>query len=361
MVLSSFMRRALALAARGRGKTSPNPMVGALVVRDGSIIGEGWHKRAGEPHAEILALQQAGRRARGAELYLTLEPCAHFGKTPPCTKAIIASGIRRVSIAMLDRNPLVFGRGKTALKRAGIEVLIGDGEAEARKLNEAFVFAMERRRPFVIAKFAASLDGKLATARGDARWITNEVSRRFAHRLRDEADGVLVGSGTILTDDPMLTVRLVRTDHQPLRIVLDSRGRIPKSAKIFDTTQAPTLYVTTAEVAERRKHELCGVELLPLPLTDGHLDLTSLIVELHRREVRSLLVEGGPGLLTVFFEANLVNKVYAFLAPLLIGGREAPTAYEGRGVEWLADATRLRDVEIRRLGDNVVVSGYPTV
>ncbi len=359
----SFMQRALRLAARARGRTSPNPMVGAVLVKDGRIVGEGFHARAGEPHAEIVALRQAGEAARGATLYVTLEPCCHYGRTPPCTQALIAAGVAEVHMAMLDPNPRVAGRGRAELEAAGIRTFVGELEAEARALNEVFVHWITTRRPFVIAKFAMSLDGKIATRTGDARWITGPAAREWTHRLRDQVDAILVGVNTVIADDPQLTTRLDKDDvHHPLRVIVDSRGRIPPTARVLDPELPGRTVVATTEAMSAEQRRILsdrGVEVWTLPAEDGRVDLSALLDRLGRDEITSLLVEGGGTVLGTFFAKGLVNKVVAFIAPLIIGGREAPTPVDGLGADRLAQAQRLKWDRIERLGADVLLIGYP--
>ncbi|HEY66108.1 MAG TPA: bifunctional diaminohydroxyphosphoribosylaminopyrimidine deaminase/5-amino-6-(5-phosphoribosylamino)uracil reductase RibD [Caldilineae bacterium] len=358
-----FMRRALRLAERGRGRTSPNPMVGAVLVRDGQIIGEGFHPRAGEPHAEIMALRQAGKSARGATLYVTLEPCCHFGRTPPCTRAIIAAGVAEVHMAMLDPNPRVAGRGRAELEAAGIRTFVGELEAEARVLNETFIHWITTGRPFVIAKFAMSLDGKIATRSGDSRWITGPAAREQVHQLRDQVDAILVGVNTVIADDPQLTTRLDKDDiRHPLRVIVDSRGRIPLTAQVLDPVLPGRTMVATTEampIEQRRALSFRGVQVLVLPSQDGRVSLPDLLEELGRREVTSVLVEGGGTIIGTFFAQRLVDKVVAFIAPIIIGGREAPTPVGGLGVERLSQALRLERVQVEWLGSDLLVTGYP--
>ncbi len=359
-----WMRLALALAARGRGRTSPNPVVGAVIVRDGEVVGEGYHERAGTPHAEIHALHMAGERARGAVLYVNLEPCCHFGRTPPCTEAILAAGIAEVHMAMLDPNPRVNGRGRARLEEAGVRTIVGELEEEARELNEAFTTYITIGRPFVIAKFAASLDGKIATRTGHSRWISGEEARCRVHELRDTVDAILVGADTVIADDPLLTTRLPgRECRHPLRIVADSRGRVPTEARIFEPALPGRTLVaaTPAFPSERRAAlEARGVEVLVLPADpQGRVDPVALLETLGRREVTSLLLEGGGTLLEAFFRAGLVDKVLAFIAPLIIGGRESPTAVAGEGFARLEEAVRLERVRVERVGEDILVSGYP--
>lgn len=358
------MRRALELAAQARGRTSPNPLVGAVVVRGGRVVGEGYHRQAGTPHAEVHALHAAGDLARGATLYVNLEPCSHHGRTPPCTEALIAAGIAEVHMAMLDPNPRVNGQGRARLEEAGIHTIVGECEAAARELNEAFVSYITAGRPFVVAKFAASLDGKIATRTGESRWITGEAARRQGHDLRDTMDAILVGAGTALADDPLLTTRLPdREGRHPRRVLLDSRGRVPLTARAFDPAlPAQTLLATTAALSAERQAALegRGVEVLRLPAdAAGRVDLPALLAALGRREVTSLLVEGGGTVLGSFLQAGLVDKVVAFVAPLLIGGRDAPGAVAGAGVARLAEAVRLERVQVERVGEDIRITGYP--
>jgi len=358
------MHRALELAGCARGRTSPNPLVGALVVHDGEIVGEGYHQRAGTPHAEVDALRAAGALARGGILYVNLEPCNHYGRTPPCSEAIIAAGIVEVHMAMLDPNPIVNGQGRARLEQAGIRTVVGECAAEAADLNEAFVTWITAGRPFVIAKFACSLDGKIATRTGESRWISGEAARQRVHELRDTADALLVGANTVIADDPLLTTRLPgREVHHPLRVIADSRGRIPLEARAFDPALPgkTSVAATPAFPVERREAlRQRGIEVLTLPAdAQGRVDLRALLAELGRREVTSLLVEGGGTLLESFFRAHLVDKLLCFIAPLLIGGREAPSALSGEGVAHLSEAPRLERLHVEQVGVDILVSGYP--
>ncbi|QIA27770.1 bifunctional diaminohydroxyphosphoribosylaminopyrimidine deaminase/5-amino-6-(5-phosphoribosylamino)uracil reductase RibD [Thermaerobacter sp. PB12/4term] len=360
----AFMRRALRLAARARGRTHPNPIVGAVIVRDGEVVGEGFHRRAGEPHAEIEALRTAGERARGATLYVTLEPCCHYGRTPPCTGAIMAAGVRRVVVAMVDPDPRVAGRGIAALAAAGIEVAVGLEEEAARRLNEAYIVHRRLGRPMVTAKYAMTLDGRIATARGDSRWVTGIRARRWAHRLRDRVDAILVGVGTVLADDPLLTVRLHPGGRDPLRIVLDSHARTPPTARVVQVARlspAPTWVAVTpgAPAARVRGLEEAGARIVTLPAgPDGRVSLPHLLRLLAAEGVVHLLVEGGATVHGAFFGARLVDRVVALVAPKLAGGAEAPGPIAGPGVERMADAPVLRRVFARRLGSDWLIGGY---
>lgn len=355
-----LMKRALCLAKRGQGRTSPNPMVGAVLVKDGRIVGEGFHPRAGEPHAEIFALRQAGEQARGATLYVNLEPCCYYGRTPPCTQSLIAAGVAEVHLAMFDPNPLVAGRGRAELEAAGIRTIVGEREAEARALNEIFAHWITTGRPFVIAKFAMSLDGKIATRTGDARWITAPAARHYVHRLRNQVDAILVGVETVIADDPLLTTRLEKADvRHPLRVILDSTGRIPPTARVLDVALPGRTVIAATEVMPTERQQALMVEVLVLPADDERVSLTALLATLGQRQVTSLLVEGGGTVLGSFFAHGLVDKVLVFLAPLIIGGRDAPTPVEGTGVACIAEAWRLECVRVRQLGPDVLISGYP--
>ncbi|MBI1885738.1 MAG: bifunctional diaminohydroxyphosphoribosylaminopyrimidine deaminase/5-amino-6-(5-phosphoribosylamino)uracil reductase RibD [Chloroflexi bacterium] len=356
------MARALRLARRVLGTTSPNPAVGAVVVRDGRIVGEGATQPPPGPHAEVVALSRAGEAARGGALYVSLEPCCHQGRTPPCVDAILEAGVSEVHIAMLDPDPSVNGGGRAALEAAGLKVTVGEGEEAARRLLEAYVKHRLARLPFVIAKFAASLDGRIAAASGDSRWVAGPQARAWAHRLRTRIDAIMVGSGTVVIDDPLLTARPGgRTARrQPLRVVVDTRGRTPPMAQIL-TGPAPTLVATADDtsLAWRASVEAAGAEVLLLPREGEHVDPYPLLVALAERGVVSLLVEGGGVLLGSLFDRGLVDKVHAVIGPAIIGAADAPAAVAGRGAYRMADALRLRDVSVRRLGEDILVTGYP--
>jgi riboflavin-specific deaminase-like protein len=445
------MKKALRLAARGEGSVSPNPMVGAVVVRDGEIVGRGFHRRYREPHAEVEALQRAGGKARDATLYVTLEPCNHQGLTPPCTEAILAAEISRVVVAVQDPNPRVTGGGAKLLEEKGVRVEIGLLEAESRRLNEAWFKWVETGLPFIIAKAACSLDGRTATAAGESQWITGEASRAYGHRLRRAADAILVGIGTVLADDPQLTARLgggqklaggaglahsgkpvppfsayspeppLRTPssgntgfqpennedflyslpgrdldlsqvaqasrlctennkqqtanpitknqkpktkdrgNDPIRIILDSRLRIPLTARVLHLdSPAPTWIATTTQAPPAKVAALqdLGAEVLMMPAEEGRVALKFLLHFLGDRRVQSLLVEGGPAVLGSFFDQRLVDKFFFFYAPKILGGRDDYPAVAGKGTARLQDASQARELTIRRLGPDFLVSGY---
>ena len=352
------MREALRIARHAEGRTSPNPLVGAVVVRDGKIVAQGWHRRAGTPHAEIHALNMAGELARGATLYVTLEPCSHFGRTPPCALAIVDAGIKKVVAAMSDPNPKVAGRGFEILRSAGIEVEVGLLEDEARKLNETFLKWVTRKLPFVTLKFACSLDGKIATVGGQSQWISCEESRKFSHGLRDINDAILVGIGTVLADNPRLTTRLV-DGKNPVRVIVDSNARIPLDAQVVTDKSARTIVAVTsnAPVEKVSALESLGVEIVTAG--DGQrVDLRTLMSELAAREITSVLVEGGATIHFAMLEAQLVDKVLAFVAPKILGGSQALTAVAGAGFVNLSDAVELENFTVQQLGADFLLSGY---
>jgi diaminohydroxyphosphoribosylaminopyrimidine deaminase/5-amino-6-(5-phosphoribosylamino)uracil reductase len=352
-----FMRRALALARRGLGKTSPNPAVGAVLVRKGRVLGEGWHKRAGAPHAEVFALRELERlalpTANGATLYVTMEPCSTWGRTPPCTDAIIAAGVKRVVVAARDPNPKHNGRGLKMLRGDGIRVEAGLLAKEAAGMNAGFNKWITTGMPLVIAKAAMSLDGKIATRTGDSKWITSEAARREAHRLRAQVDAILVGANTVIRDNPELTVRHGVRGKQPWRVVVDARGRVSRRAKIFrDAQRRCTLVLTTSlsSATWRRYLSGKGVEAIVLPHKRGRIDLRAALKALGRLDITSVLVEGGGELLGLFFDARLVDRVALFYAPIVIGGRGAVAAVGGEGAFRVGEAVRLRDCRWRLVG-----------
>ena len=356
-----FMSRALELARAVQGRTSPNPSVGAVLVKHGSILGEGATERPGDRHAEVVALQAAGSEAKGATMYVTLEPCSHSGRTPPCTEAIIAAGVAEVCFAHEDPDPNVSGRGREQLERAGVVLSEGAGEAEARRINEGYLMHRTQGRPFVIAKFAASLDGKIAATSGDSRWVSGPGTRGWSHDLRTRIDAIAVGVSTVVIDNPQLTARPndELSDHQPLRVVLDSRGRTPKDAGVI-SCDSPTLIATTSASPEAWRDEIAQagarVEVLPADGA-GQVSLPALMKTLAKSDVLTLLVEGGGVLHGSFFDQGLVDKVHAVIVPMIIGG-DAPSAVAGRGAERMADALRLHEVTFEQLGQDLLVIGY---
>jgi diaminohydroxyphosphoribosylaminopyrimidine deaminase / 5-amino-6-(5-phosphoribosylamino)uracil reductase len=353
----AYMERAIELARRGSGLVSPNPMVGAVVVSDGAIVGEGSHEGPGLPHAEVVALDRAGERARGATLFTSLEPCDHYGRTPPCTEAIVRAGIARVVSATRDPNPVVDGQGVRSLRARGVEVVEGIREAESLRLNAGFAKHVRTGMPFVIWKAAASLDGKVAARDGSSRWITGEAARADVHRLRAWADAIVVGAGTALADDPELTVR--DPDYRgrpPLRVLVDARGRVGPSGDLFDD-QAPTLVATTelASMKARDAWREAGAEVLVME-TDGEgVGLTALMGDLGKRDLQGVLLEGGPTLAWSAVEEGLVDTIVLYLSPKLLGGRDAPTVLDGRGFAPIGQALPMRISSVERVGEDLRV------
>lgn len=356
-----YMQLALDLAASAKGKTNPNPLVGAVIVKDGSIVGTGLHRKAGEPHAEVHAFRMAGEHAKDATLYVTLEPCSHFGKTPPCANLVKESGVKRVVVAMQDPNPSVAGRGIKLLRDAGIDVEVGVLEQQARRLNERFIHNMLTSRPFVISKFAMTLDGKIATYSGHSQWITGEEARANVHELRDEVDAILVGIGTVLKDNPALTTRLKeRTGKNPVRIVLDRELRTPLDAKIIQTDEAKTIIVTAEDQQQKASaFENLGVELLYVPVMDRKLDLNAMLDELYKRGITDLLVEGGGEVNASFLRNGLIQKFLVYVAPKVLGGRNSITPFTGDDVETVDAAMLLQFAEVDKIGEDLCITAYP--
>lgn len=359
MTDAAYMQRALDLARRGRGWVNPNPLVGAVVVRDGEIVGEGFHPRIGEPHAEVFALREAGEKARGATIYVTLEPCNHWGRTPPCTQAIIDAGIRHVVAATWDANPLTAEQSRRTLEAAGVTLSVGLLEADARRLNEPFFHFMRTRRPFVVMKTAMTMDGKIATPSGHSQWISGEVSREHVHELRATYAGVMVGIGTVLADDPSLTCRLPDA-HAPARIVVDPRAETPPDAKLF-TDPSPVILAIApqADPERRRALEARGAQLLEVPLADNgrHLDLTTLMTLLGEHGIDSILLEGGGGLNASALRAGIVTKVVTFIAPKLLAGDGIPPTH-GPAFATMDQALPLRDLSCHPSGADLRLEAY---
>jgi len=359
---ADFMETALDLARQGWGYTSPNPMVGAVVVRDGKIVGQGFHQMVGGPHAEVHALEDAGESARGATLYVTLEPCNHQGRTPPCTQRVIRSGIRRVVVAMEDPNPDVRGGGNAFLRSRGIEVEVGVLENAARQLNEIFIKYITTQQPFVILKCAATLDGRIATRTGDSRWVSGEKSREYVHRIRHGVDGILVGIGTVLADDPSLTTRLEdQKGLDPTRIILDTRLSISTDAKILNLdSDAETILVTGDAVAEKKKEAFKNrsIRVLEAPLKDGRINLPLLMSRLGYIGITSLLIEGGSRVITSALHSRIVDKICFFYAPKILGGDDGVPICSGAGPDYMRQCIPLRDTEMHRFGEDMMIQGY---
>jgi diaminohydroxyphosphoribosylaminopyrimidine deaminase/5-amino-6-(5-phosphoribosylamino)uracil reductase len=350
-----YMIRALELADRGRGAVEPNPLVGAVVVRDGIVVGEGRHERFGQAHAEVNALHQAGDRARGSDLFVTLEPCSHFGKTPPCTEAVRRAGVRRVVSAMLDPFPKVSGQGASRLREAGIVVEVGVGEAAARRLNAPYLKRLRTGRPWVHAKWAMTLDGKIATRTGQSKWITGEAARARVHELRGRMDAIVVGKGTLLADDPLLTAR-PPGPRTATRVVLTTTGEgLPATCRLLETVEAgPVLVVTSsAHVARPSGWRDRGAEVVGLP----DVDVNSVLTELGRRGMTNVLIEGGGDTLGRFRDAGEIDEIHAFIAPKLFGGARALTPVGGVGIAELNESWNLSEWDVERLGDDLLIRG----
>ena len=357
------MERAISLAKLALGQVSPNPAVGALIVRDDDIVGQGYTQPPGSSHAEIMALNEAGARASGGVMYVTLEPCCHYGRTPPCTKAIIAAGIKEVHAAMLDPNPLVSGKGLKELENAGIKTHLGEHADDASEIVESYVKFITTGRPFVTIKYAMSLDGKIAARTGDSKWISSDESRRYVHFLRYTTDAVMVGVNTILTDDPQLTSRAsIRggvAKNQPLRVIVDAHGRTPLTAKVFNLPGQVLLAVSDkVSAAQKKAYKKLGAEVLELPAKRGLIDLDKLLIVLGKKQIAGVLVEGGAALLGSLCDNNLVDKAVVFVAPVIIGGEKARTAVGGKGADKVVNSIKLQRVKTRRSDSDMMITGY---
>ncbi|MTI48237.1 bifunctional diaminohydroxyphosphoribosylaminopyrimidine deaminase/5-amino-6-(5-phosphoribosylamino)uracil reductase RibD [Sporosalibacterium faouarense] len=357
-----FMERAIDLATRGSGYTNPNPLVGAVIVKNNKVIGEGYHKYYGGSHAEINAFNNSTEQVEGATMYVTLEPCSHYGKTPPCVKAIVDKGIRKVVIGMEDPNPVVAGRGIKFLKENDIEVVSEVMVDEVKKLNEIFIKYITTRKPFCILKTAMTLDGKIATITGDSKWITNKNSRKYVHEIRHRVSGIMVGIGTVLKDDPMLTTRFIQTEaRNPIRIIVDSKCRIPLDSKVLNINSNSKTIVATTKQADNKKIEKIkerGAEVLVVPMKDRRVDLNSLIGTLGEKGIDSVLIEGGSTLSSSAINEDIVDKYMSFIAPKIIGGKNAKTPVAGKGCSVMKDAIILKDLNIKRFGDDLMIEGY---
>ncbi len=353
-----WMKRALSLAKRGQSWTRPNPLVGAVIVKDGKIIGEGYHRKFGDAHAEIDALNSVNtsnqKKIPGSTIYVTLEPCSHFGKTPPCADALIKAGIHEVYYASHDPNPLVSLRGIKKLEAAGIKTHFGPFTPEAQELNVAFMSFFEKKRPYVALKFAASLDGKIATWSGNSQWITNEKARKYTQRLRGKFHAILVGKNTVLKDNPNLGTHNKKL-QDPLRIILDSTLEIPITSNVFRDKNV--IMVTTSRAPAQRKNAYEQAQIELVIQNHDHIQIPELLKELQRKDIQSILVEGGSETLGSFLDAKLVDHVYVFHAPLLIGGKNALPAISGQGVESVEKALRLQEIKYHHFGDNLLTEG----
>lgn len=354
------MKRAITLAVKGQGKVNPNPLVGAVIVKDGKIIGEGYHKKYGEAHAEINALNSLNESSKGATIYVTLEPCSHFGKTPPCVSKIIDSEISRVVIGMKDPNPLVAGRGIKKLKEAGIEVTIGVLEEQCRKINEVFIKYITTKIPFVVLKTAMTIDGKIATKTGQSKWITSEESRKLVHSIRNSMAGIMVGVNTVIEDNPELTCRITN-GRNPYRIIVDSKLRIPIDSKVVINNSDNKTIIATTNKGNKEKLKLLeskGIKMLLIGEKDGQVSLKELINKLGQVGVDGVLIEGGGSINFSALESGIVDKIMFFVAPKIIGGSEAKTPVEGEGVTTVNDAFKLSNLNVHTIGTDILIEGY---
>lgn len=354
-----YMRLAMQLAGNAIGRTSPNPLVGAVIVKDNRVVGCGWHRKAGTPHAEVHALNQAGELAQGADVYVTLEPCAHYGKTPPCAKALVEAKVKNVYGGLLDVNPKVAGKGFKILEDAGIHVEYGFLQDELRKQNEVFFKWIEHKKPFIVLKAAMTLDGKIATATGQSKWITNETSRAYGYKLRDIYDGIMVGINTVIEDNPMLTAR-VDGGKNPIRIVVDSSLKIDINANVVQDKSAKTIIATTDKANKDKilKLQAQDVDVIVVDKDENDkVDIEKLLDILGQQNICSILVEGGATLNGSFVSKKLVDKVYFFIAPKIIGGKEAKTPVAGTGILNLQEALTLKDIQFEKLEEDILIIG----
>ncbi|HHT9111547.1 MAG TPA: bifunctional diaminohydroxyphosphoribosylaminopyrimidine deaminase/5-amino-6-(5-phosphoribosylamino)uracil reductase RibD [Candidatus Brocadiaceae bacterium] len=354
-----YMSLALELAEKGRGRVEPNPMVGAVLVKDGAIVGKGYHQIFGGAHAEIHAINEGGENGKGASLYVSMEPCAHFGKTAPCADAIIRAGITKVVAAVADPNPVTAGRGIRKLKDAGIEIQIGVLEHQARRLNAPFFKLMQKGIPYVIAKWAMSLDGKIATYTGESKWITSEESRGYVHKIRGQVDGILVGINTVLRDDPLLTCR-TEGGRNPRRIIIDSNALLPLNSRLLNTINESEVVVAVNKNAQVERIEILrqlGCRVIQTCNTMDRVDLKELFYRLGEMELTNILVEGGSRVITSFFEERLVDKVMVFIAPIIIGGEGARSPVLGKGIDTIREATEIREITVQRISKDILVEG----
>ena len=357
-----YMKIAMDLAKKGEGFTSPNPMVGAVIVKEGKVVGTGFHKALGEAHAEVVAIDKAGDSAKGATLYVTLEPCNHTGRTPPCTGKIVDANISRVVVAMKDPNPDVKGGGIDYLKQHGIDIVLGVCKDKAKKLNEAFIKYVGTKRPFVIIKCAATLDGRIATKTGDSRWVSGKESRAFVHRLRHAVDAIMIGINTVKQDDPSLTTRLNDLKgHDPFRIILDTHLAISENAKVLRLNSASdTIIVTGNSISEKKKTQIENkrIRIIKSPVKDGLIDLDSLMDRLGDFNITSVLIEGGSRVIAKALDEKIVDKIIFFYAPKIMGGDDGVPVCKGQGPDLMKDCIPVKDINVRRFGDDVMIEGY---
>ncbi|NFD29910.1 bifunctional diaminohydroxyphosphoribosylaminopyrimidine deaminase/5-amino-6-(5-phosphoribosylamino)uracil reductase RibD [Clostridium botulinum] len=357
-----YMEKALKLAERGEGKVNPNPKVGAIVVKNNKIIGEGYHKYFGGPHAEVYALKEAGEKAKGATIYVTLEPCSHYGKTPPCAESIVKMGISKAIIAMKDPNPLVEGRGIDILKQNGIEVVTGIMEKESKKLNEVFIKYITKKKPFVVLKTASTLDGKIATRTGESKWITGEEARYKVHQIRNDLSGIMVGIDTVIKDNPLLTTR-IEGGRSPKAIIVDSNLRIPLESKILETLNKRAIYIAATKKhkspSKKNVLENLGAKVLEFEENEeGKVPLNELMQYLGSEGVDSILLEGGSTLNFSALKEGIVDKVMCFIAPKIMGGQDSKNMIGGNGVESLKDIFKLENLKFEKIGQDILIEGY---
>lgn len=359
MTDEKFMARALELAKQGEGHVSPNPLVGAVVVKDGRMIGEGYHEKYGEAHAEVNAIRRATECVKGATIYVTLEPCSHYGKTPPCAELLIQSELKRVVIGCLDPNDLVSGRGVKMLEDAGIEVTVGVLEDACKKMNEIFIHYITKKTPFVIMKTAMTLDGKIATVTGASKWITGESARKQVHQLRNRVSGIMVGIETVLTDNPELSCRIENGVH-PIRLIVDSKLRIPFDAKVLDRQKEQKTIIGTTHLCNQEKYQALlekGIEVIVLPSKEGQVDLHAFMQVLGEQNIDSILLEGGATLNFSMLKEGLVHRVESYIAPKIFGGNQAPTSVGGKGFSQVEDAIELENLELQKVGEDLWIQG----
>ena len=354
-----FMKMALALAKKAEGLTNPNPLVGAVLVKNGKVLARGYHKKAGSFHAEIEALDKAGKRAMGSTLYVTLEPCVHYGKTPPCVDRIIDDGVKRVVIGARDPNPVNKGKGIKRLRSKGIDVVSGLLQKKARGLNRVFNLYITQKRPYVSIKAAQSLDGKIATFAGHSKWITNSSSRRFVHRLRNRVDAVLVGVNTVIKDDPRLSARIGNSKKQPIKIILDSTLKTPLKSRLLKGREKDVIVAATVLAPKERikRFKRAGIDVAFFKEDNGTVDIRSLLKFLAKREISHILVEGGGTVIASFLDKGFADELFIFISPKIIGGKDALTSVEGRGARLVSGAIKLKDIELKRFDEDILVHG----
>lgn len=356
---SFYMQKALELALKGEGGVNPNPLVGAVIVKDNKIIGEGYHQKCGEAHAEVNAFNNATEDVEGATMYVTLEPCSHYGKTPPCARKIVEKKIKKVVIGAVDPNPLVAGNGIKILEENGIEVVAGILEKECNDMNYIFNKFITTKKPYVIMKTAMTLDGKIASSTGDSKWITGEEARKYVHKIRNKVAGIMVGIGTVLKDDPELTCR-IEGGINPVRIIVDSKGRIPLNAKILNIKDASgTILATTDAINDEKEKELeaLGVKIIKTKANNNRVSLSELMVKLGEMKIDSILLEGGSSLNFSALEEGIVDKVQAFIAPKIIGGENAKTPVGGEGIQLVNNAIQLHNIDVKKFGQDILIEG----